>query len=90
MERVRGNPRALMTLFFSLAVFLTGSLYATWGTAIDGNPFTLTIIAAQALALAFVFLVLARILWVTAGLRARRRGSVDSETEKGGLSWPRF
>ena len=89
MGRIRGNPPALMMLFFSFAVFLTGSLYATWGTAVDGNVLTLMIAAVQVSALAFVFLVLGRILWVMAGLRVQGQPAADSEAEKGGPPLPR-
>lgn len=67
MGRVRGNPGALLVLFFDLAVFLTGSLYAVGDRAWAGNGlFDTGTVAALVVSLVVVFLILIRILWIVA------------------------
>lgn len=67
MGRVRGNPSGLLVLFFGLAVFLTGSLYAVADRAWAGNGLIdAGTVGALVVSLAVVFLILVRILWVMA------------------------
>lgn len=82
MGWVRGNPRALFVLFFSFAIFLTGSIYSTWQAAMRAGLGEALIVLAQVAALSFVLLILGRILWVTAGRSSPgclRRADGDAE-----------
>jgi len=75
MGWIRGHPRNLMLLFFSLATLLTGGLYSfrDWQSA-GATPLHSTLaIAALSVALAFVLLILVRIVWKV-GLANARHG----------------
>lgn len=67
MGRVRGNPNVLLLLFFGLAVFLTGSLYAVADRAWAGRGLIDTVtVAGLVVSLGVVLLILLRIVWVAA------------------------
>lgn len=64
--RIRGNPRVLLLLFFSFAVFFTGTLYETGESALSTrDPISLSTVLALASGLVFVLAILGRILWLT-------------------------
>lgn len=69
MGWIRGRPRALLFLFFALAVFLTGSISAISGDALGGGGiWPASTMASLVVALGFALLVLGRILWFTAAV----------------------
>ncbi len=72
MGRIRGNPRALLLLFFVLATFLTGTLYSIRDLPLAVGTSTTMAFAISALlvALAFVLLILGRIIWKAVPARA--------------------
>lgn len=66
MGWLRGNPRALLITFFTLAVFFTGGLYSVAGRAQFGtDPLETLTTLALGISLLSVFLILMRILWMT-------------------------
>lgn len=66
MGWIRGRPRALLILFFSLAVFLTGSISAISGEALaERGIWPAITLASLLVALSFALLVLGRVLWIT-------------------------
>ncbi len=83
MGWLRGNPRALLITFFSLAVFFTGSLYSIAGRVQFGNdPLDTLTTLALGISLLFVLLILMRILWVTTKLSDIPRPTVpESDME---------
>ena len=79
MGWVRGNPRALLILFFAFAVFLSGSLSASFDVlARTGGPLSVAALVSQFAALSFVLLILGRILWVTGGYKRAAPPSDDN------------
>jgi hypothetical protein len=66
-----GNPGALFILFFSIGAFLTGGLYSAHDWVADGRLLAALVLAALVSSLAFVLLILARILWVASELSPR-------------------
>lgn len=77
MPLVRGNPPALLGLFFAIAVFLTGALYSVSGSARFGaDPLDTLTVVALVVSLLAVLLILGRILWVAGGPSTALDGAI--------------
>ncbi len=69
MSAIRGNLPVLFALFFTIAVFLTGGLYATAGSGRFGtDPLDTATMVAVVLGLLAVLVILGRIFWVASGV----------------------
>lgn len=84
MGWIRGNPRGLLLAFFTLAVFLTGSIFSTWDwSAAQRDIAAAFTMAALISALAFALTVLLRILWVAHQSAGPNNGGYAPDRRRG-------
>ena len=67
MGIIKGNPIALVAMFFGAAVLLMGGLYALVPRVMkDPSPVLISIAVLLALSLGFALLIIGRVFWVIA------------------------
>ncbi len=82
MGLVKGNPLALVVLFFGAAVVSMGGLYALAPAMLDGPSLVQTVVVgALGVSLCFSILVVARVFWVV-GTQTRKTKAIRASGKR--------